>query len=635
MTNIRKRFRDGAEPAADVAAALNGLPTRELTVDEQAAVREALDAVRRITPTPRQMEALISARAELLLTHPFLASVSSSDSVFYHAVDTDLFPIAATDGIGIYLNARIGGFFESQRTPEEQARVHNIPSSSIPHALAPATPSAAHSSGKTGLTADERVFALAHEIMHVVREDCLWNHYAKEAGVVHVPRIPDDEPRGLGIHVSAPIHNLPPRYAGANSSSLHKPYGMSGFLGLPPPSLRTSNKPNVPLDGTATGTLPYDEEVMQIALDAIINSMLFCDGVGAMPEGVIAIPGINYRHTIGEAYAYVWRLFRDHQSNQKNRSQHQGQGQGQGQGQDPNQAIAQAVAQSIAKTAAEVMARNPLRGDVRAPGEMGDPTRDDDDGEGGDASTPIPARKAVAMLEDRRMDREIMVQRACAAARNAGVGSCAVQESVMASREPDVDWKAYIPAFLARAAQGANYDWTRPNRPALVRDLTVGQEPFFEPALSGQGAGHVVVVADTSGSISEREHRAILGALCGMMAAVRPKRVTVVFCDDKIQRVDTFDGEPDPDTCATLAVPKGGGTSFIPAIEWAVAVARGTTDAWGAADMPPPEALIYVTDLYGPAPPKAPTEFPVLWVSVSDAPHPWGERVTIDPDSLV
>jgi predicted metal-dependent peptidase len=153
--------------------------------------------------------------------------------------------------------------------------------------------------------------------------------------------------------------------------------------------------------------------------------------------------------------------------------------------------------------------------------------------------------------------------------------------------------------------------------------------------LSGQGAGHVIVVADTSGSITEREHRVILGALCGMMAAVRPKRVTVVFCDTVIQRVDTFDGEPDPDTCATLVVPKGGGTSFIPAIEWAVDVARGETDDWGAADMPPPEALIYVTDLYGPAPPKAPVEFPVLWVSVSDAPHPWGERVTIDPDSLV
>jgi predicted metal-dependent peptidase len=43
-----------------------------------------------------------------------------------------------------------------------------------------------------------------------------------------------------------------------------------------------------------------------------------------------------------------------------------------------------------------------------------------------------------------------------------------------------------------------------------------------------------------------------------------------------------------------------------------------------------PDGLAYFTDLEGPTPTEAPP-YPMLWVATTTKKHPWGDRVTVDP----
>ena len=467
---------------------------------------------KRVKPTPAQERMLQNAMRDLMAGYPFLGSLSASDSVRYHAVQTSDFPIAATDGVGIYLNTNPKGFFDGKVWDE-----------------------------------DHRVFVIAHEILHIVREDTAARFTAMTVGAVNVPRTP----------------------------------------------------------ACPNGILPYDEGIYQRAMDAIINATLVADGVGKPLKGCVLHPAITPAMSTGEAYAILW--------NEK-----QGQGQGQGQG-------------------------DPLGGDVTDPGAMGDPHGDSSEA----ASHPQNPQDALKALEQSAPERQVAVDRAINAARQAGAGSCHAEALVARSREPGIDWRSYIQGFLARAAGNSAWDFRKPARPPILRAL-VGEDTFYAPSRGGHGCNHVVFVGDTSGSIGPDEHRAMLGALCEMMAEVNPRTVTVVWCDDEVQRVDVFDGTPGADTLdsyyAVNPIPQGGGTSFVPPFEMMDSVSNGGTlhvpartpdHAVGALlDAGKPDGLIYFTDLYGHAPDDKP-DYPVLWVAVTDEPHPWGERVTVNPQEMM
>ncbi len=469
---------------------------------------------KRVPVTNAMQKNVHNSMRDLMAGYPFLASLASSESVRYHAVQANEFPIAATDGVGIYFDANPKGWFDTKEW-----------------------------------TDDHRVFAHAHEILHVVREDVLWKMGYEAVGAVNVPRTPT----------------------------------------------------------CPDGRLPFDNLLFGLANDAIINATLIADRVGKPLPGIFTHPAIGPTTSTGEAYAILW------QDKQQGKDPTKGRGPGGG---------------------------DPMAGDQRDAGSMGDPM---DGGTDEHASQPRDPHGALKELRDGAAERKVAIDRARNAARQAGVGSSHAEQMVEASRPPGVDWRSYVNGFLARAAGNSAWDFRRPARPPIVREL-VGEQPYFSPSRGGNGVNHVMFVGDTSGSIGPDEHRATLGALAEMVADLNPRYLSVVWCDSDIQRVDMFrsvSGDAVAEYYATNHIPQGGGTDFRPPFDMVAQIIKGGCNMVPNADAIPdlldagkPDGLVYFTDLHGPAPEEKP-DYPVLWLVTTDQPAPWGDRVEIDPQELV
>jgi predicted metal-dependent peptidase len=173
--------------------------------------------------------------------------------------------------------------------------------------------------------------------------------------------------------------------------------------------------------------------------------------------------------------------------------------------------------------------------------------------------------------------------------------------------EPTVSWQDHIRSFFARKVGAGGYDWRKPDRRMISRDI-------YSPARSGNGCGDVVVAVDTSGSIGQRELDHFFAELRGILEDVQPSRVHLVWCDAKVHHVDELDSASD---LQGLKPHGGGGTAFEPVFAW-------------IGDQPfTPDALVYLTDGMGSFPKSAPT-YPVVWGDIyGHVKYPFGDVVHI------
>lgn len=177
---------------------------------------------------------------------------------------------------------------------------------------------------------------------------------------------------------------------------------------------------------------------------------------------------------------------------------------------------------------------------------------------------------------------------------------------------PQVDWRDKIAALFARKTGSGGFDWRRPDRRLIVRDI-------YAPGRSGYGAGTVVLAADTSGSIGDRELDVFFAEMAGLLEDVRPKRLVIVWCDAKVHRADEAEDPSDLNVIRYKGAPGGGGTNFVPVFEWVKS--EGIQ----------PEALVYLTDGEGQFPKAAPN-YPVIWGSISKPGkinYPFGDVVDV------
>lgn len=172
--------------------------------------------------------------------------------------------------------------------------------------------------------------------------------------------------------------------------------------------------------------------------------------------------------------------------------------------------------------------------------------------------------------------------------------------------EPKVDWQDKIKSFFARRVGSGSTSWRRPDRRLIVRDI-------YAPGRTGHGAGLVVVAIDTSGSVGQAELDVFFAELRGILEDVRPTMTKVVWCDAKVHGVDDIE---DPSDVGGLKAKGGGGTDFRPVFDL---IAK---EGWE------PDALVYLTDLYGSFPARAPG-YPVLWGRTSTQDVPWGDVVDV------
>lgn len=153
----------------------------------------------------------------------------------------------------------------------------------------------------------------------------------------------------------------------------------------------------------------------------------------------------------------------------------------------------------------------------------------------------------------------------------------------------------------------ADYSWAKPNRRYIAQGM-------YLPGMVKEGVGEVVIGFDTSGSVFSPD---ILSAFWGVMNDIvdqtRPERVHIVWCDCRVQHVQTFEqGEE--------LVPEargGGGTDFRPVFDW--------VEQQGIQ----PQALIYITDMEGIFPREEP-DYPVIWAKSRDHKAPFGAEVRIE-----
>lgn len=176
--------------------------------------------------------------------------------------------------------------------------------------------------------------------------------------------------------------------------------------------------------------------------------------------------------------------------------------------------------------------------------------------------------------------------------------------------EPKVDWSEQIRAMFARKVGGGGYDWQRPDRRMITRDI-------YAPGRTGFAAGTVVVGVDTSGSIGPRELDMFMAEMSGILDDVKPEQIVIIWCDAAVNRVDYAEDTGDLMALRAKGAPGGGGTDFRPVFD--------KIDEEGLTI----EALVYLTDGMGCFPDVAPN-YPVIWGNIlPGAKYPFGEVVDI------
>lgn len=148
------------------------------------------------------------------------------------------------------------------------------------------------------------------------------------------------------------------------------------------------------------------------------------------------------------------------------------------------------------------------------------------------------------------------------AARVQGKLPAALDRALTEVLEPVVDWREKIEALFARRVGNGVYNWRTLDRRLVVRDI-------IAPGRSGFGADTVIVGVDTSGSIGPKEVNMFLAEVGGILEDVRPRRVLVAWCDAKLHRVDEMSEPGDVADARHKGAPGGGGTSFLPVFEYA------------------------------------------------------------------
>lgn len=188
---------------------------------------------------------------------------------------------------------------------------------------------------------------------------------------------------------------------------------------------------------------------------------------------------------------------------------------------------------------------------------------------------------------DSSTDWDIAVAQAAAAA---GTLPGALGRAVSRAIEPQIRWQDALRDWVDRYSNRDDYSWSHPSRRSTTQ--------YILPGLRSEGLGRILIMIDTSGSISDQEY-AIFAAETEAVLGLAPCEVEVCFCDCAIH--DTRHWTPSDGPLDFSTTGGGGGTSHVPAFEWAAQF----SDAVG---------IIAFTDLQTVFP-KSPPDIPVLWVT--------------------
>lgn len=227
-----------------------------------------------------------------------------------------------------------------------------------------------------------------------------------------------------------------------------------------------------------------DAREWNIATDKVINDDLIADRVGQFIEGGVLEDGARH-HTPEELY--------------NSRQGEKGEGEDGGEGGD------------------------------RPAGGTGDDLLP------GDQTTGHPVTQEQA--HNQAVNIKQSVAKAAHTAKMRGDISSSVQrliDEVLTVRTP---WYEILERYMTDKSN-SDYTWTRPNR------RFVSSNTYLPSLHSTNALGHIVLGIDTSLSIDEKELATYTGHINQIIEKCNPAKVTVVYCDCAIKRVDEFTEYP-------------------------------------------------------------------------------------------
>ena len=146
-----------------------------------------------------------------------------------------------------------------------------------------------------------------------------------------------------------------------------------------------------------------------------------------------------------------------------------------------------------------------------------------------------------------------MVQGEIVSKRLRGTGGTGASLSGYAER--DTDWRTPMLQFLQENCEGDDLSrWCPPARRFLPLDIIM-------PSHYTEAAGELVLACDTSGSMMPY-YSLIFGEVGRFCQMVKPSKLTVLWWDDAVRAVQTFD-PADYETVKDKLQPKGNGGTTV------------------------------------------------------------------------
>jgi len=213
--------------------------------------------------------------------------------------------------------------------------------------------------------------------------------------------------------------------------------------------------------------------------------------------------------------------------------------------------------------------------------------------EGDDLEDPDGAAAAQQEVKAR-------VAQAITAGRMAGTMPAGMERMLHDVIYPPVPWQEVLRPYM-QSLIAADESWSRRNR--RFGDV-------YLPARSSPSIGRIVIIGDTSGSITDKDLQLIGGSVMSIAEDTNPEAIHMLWADTEVAGRQEFARGDDIE----LKPCGGGGTDMrVPLAEAAELEA---------------DVCVLITDGYTPWP-DTPPEFPVITVCTSSAPVPFGEVVRV------
>lgn len=172
-------------------------------------------------------------------------------------------------------------------------------------------------------------------------------------------------------------------------------------------------------------------------------------------------------------------------------------------------------------------------------------------------------------------------------------------------------WQKHFREFLvANVMPTTTVDWSRPSRRLLASKGKLG---YYEPGIQRDlGVRRAGVIIDTSGSI-DGEMCKLFVSETNMIMEQTGCEVVLICADAAVQSIEFFRDKIQ----GNYQAKGGGGTDFRPAL--------AEMEKHGI------DCCVYLTDMCGTFPEKAP-KFPVMWATMmEDLTPPFGRKVVVEP----